>query len=482
MSDNRKAAPRTPKGKAKSRSNAEIQAVVETAHVRFHALGAGGEAVGRDAAGRTIFAPLCAPDDEAKIEITSAHSRFARGRVQRFTQLSTRRVAPPCPYYQIEAEAAPQTGCGGCQWQHIEYSMQLEAKRELVVQALRRIGKIADAEEIVAPCVASPQAFSYRNKGDFVVESHNDERKIGFFAHSTHNVVDVARCSIQSDSNNLLLEIVRKAIERGLITAFDAATKSGLLQRFVARTASNGETLLLLFKSSQTWPQSGEFARFIEERAPQVVGVLCRSEDETEILSGRDWLEETVGGLQFRLTGDGFFQINTTATPLLFESAMKLAKPQGGDRVLDLYCGVGLFALGAARLGANVVGIEQSRHAIENARFNATKNDLQAEFFAGDVTAILQQRAAKNRAQPERFEIVFLDPPRAGAADCLAEIVRLEARRIVYVSCDAATLARDVRVLTGAGYALTKAIPLDLFPQTSHVETVALLIRADETV
>ena len=450
----------------------------DTKQVRFHALGAGGEAVGRDADGRTVFALLAAPEDTAKVEIFEDHGRFARGRVVQLLSASPYRVAPICPYYQRETEGAPQPECGGCQWQHIEYSMQLQAKRELVVQTLQRIGGVTQAAEIVESCIASPQEFSYRNKGDFAVSAINDTPQIGFFAHNTHRVVDIAHCPIQNAENNALLSAVRDACDLGLAKPFSAQSGRGLLRRVLTRTSSRGESLLVVVTSGETWPQSGEFARFIRGRVPQCAGVLRRvNRKQTSLIEGREWLEESVEGLRFRVTGDGFFQINTSITPLLLQTALRLAPVQKGDRVLDLYCGVGLFALAAARLGARVLGIEQSAPAIENVRFNAQNNGLQADFVAGDVTSILSQRAQRQQKKTERFETVFLDPPRAGALSCLEEIVRLEPQRIVYVSCDVATLARDVRVLQSAGYVLVKAVPLDLFPQTAHVETVALLER-----
>ncbi len=453
-----------------------------TAKVRFHALGAGGEAVGRDTEGRTVFASLAAPDDEAAVEIVETQARFARGRIIQLLNASPHRVAPPCPYYQRETESAPQPECGGCQWQHIEYSMQLQAKRERVVQTLQRIGGVANANEIVESCIASPREFGYRNKADFVVNAQNDGWQIGFFAHNTHRVVDVAHCLIQNENNNALLSAVRAACDSGLASPFDAQSKRGVLKRVLARTSSSGETLLIVETTDETWSKSDDFARYIREYMPQCVGVLQRlNRHQTRLLSGRDWLEETVDGLRFRVTGDGFFQVNTSTTPLLLQTALRLANVQRDDRVLDLYCGVGLFALGAARLGGKVLGIEQSVQAIENARFNAQNNELQADFVAGDVAEVLRRRArehSKRKVETERFDLVLLDPPRAGAVSCLEEIVRLEPRRIVYVSCDAATLARDIRALNSAGYVLAKAVPLDLFPQTAHVETVALLERS----
>lgn len=516
-----------------------IAKTIET--VRFHGLSAGGDAVGRDENGRTIFAPLAAPDETAQVEITHSQNRFARGRIIELKQNSPHRIEPPCPYFQIEDDEtqASQPECGGCQWQHIEYSMQLAAKRELVVQALKRIGEIENADQLVELCAPSPQPFFYRNKADFVVsrgrlpsdfsneteiktKSTNSQRvipnyagsplpiadaqtpnakmpnaqtpdarfQIGFFARESHRVVDVARCLIQQEPNNLVLQAVRKACENGLATPFDARQNCGELQSAVVRTSSKNETsqneafqdeALLVLTATREWPQLEQFARFVQSRAPHLVGVLLRiSGGETRVVIGRDWLEEIVDGLKLRVASDRFFQVNSAATSLLLRTALGFADVQNGNRVLDLYCGVGLFALGLARQGAQVLGIEQNEQAIESAIFNARQNGLQAEFLAGDVAQVLRNRAKKSEragVERERVDVVLLDPPRAGAKESLSEIARLEPRRIVYVSCDAATLARDLRTLQTFGYSLKKALPIDLFPQTSHVETVALLER-----
>jgi 23S rRNA (uracil1939-C5)-methyltransferase len=571
----------------------------------FHALSASGDAVGRDAGGRTVFAPLAAPGDRAEVEIVQQHARFVRARVTHLRHLSPQRLVPPCPFYwREEPRAAPQPECGGCQLQHIEYSMQCQSKRDFVVQALARIGGVADAEQLVAPCVASPQTFAYRNKADYVVaaqkiaaekseqnigapgtqttidhepNSHapngqepngqepngqepngqepngqepngQAERKqenvqIGFFARDSHRLIDISRCLIQQEPNNLILEAVRESCAAGLAMPFDPDSGRGVLRRVIARTATNGEACLVAVTTSEAWPQEAEFARFMRQRVPQLVGVLRRTErgrtehvgaehvgaehvgaehvraehvgaehvraehvgaehvraehvraegsrakrgrggrEETRLLDGRDWLEENVEGLSLRVRGDGFFQINSWTTPLLLQTALRLAQVQPGERVLDLYCGVGLFALAMARAGAQVLGIEQNRAAVQMARENANRNNLQAEFADGD-TALVLWRQAQNKARSKRskanVDLVVLDPPRAGAAPCLLEIVRLQPRRIVYVSCDCATLARDVRFLTAAGYRLAEIVPLDLFPQTAHVEAVARLERLD---
>ena len=242
--------------------------------------------------------------------------------------------------------------------------------------------------------------------------------------------------------------------------------------RMVARTASNGESLLLVVTGPQLWRPLQAFARFVMQNVPSLRGVLHESEQgrKTRVttIEGRDWLEEEVNDLRLRVTGAGFFQVNTFLTPTLVETALNFADAQPENRALDVFCGVGLFALSLARRGAAVLGLEANPHAVQDAIFNAAQNGLQAEFKAGDAAKTL------HHLKPE-WNIALLDPPREGAAACLAPLARLRPRRIVYVSCDPATLARDVKALARSGYHLRAAVPLDLFPQTAHVETVACL-------
>lgn len=529
--------------------------------VHFHNLAAGGDAVGRDETGRAIFVPGAAPGDIALVEIEREHKVYARGRLAQLETTSAARVEPPCPFYARPVPTRPATqsdalvlsasggagdlhsaalhfadharfACGGCQWQHVEYAAQLEAKRNLVSEALRRIGGAGDSvRDVVEPCVPSPAPFAYRNKAEFVVAltvdfpeadfpeaaapfqdgeaRATDEKawRAGFFARESHQVVDVSHCLIQQEPNNGLLRAARGALEAGFATPFNPATGDGVLRRLTARTASAGDSLLIAETTDADWPQARAFAAHMRAAAPNLVGVLRRqmrhdqtrreqSHEPVQLLDGanggRDWLEETVSGLRLRVTGDGFFQVNTALTPALLETALRLAEAGPGQRVLDAFCGVGLFSLALARAGADVTGIEVSRAAVRDARDNAARNALPAAFREGDAAREMNRlahraqnlKASSRRApgKPAREpppEIVLLDPPRAGAAACVPALLRLRPRRIVYVSCDPATLARDVRALSAGGYRLARAVPLDLFPQTAHVETVAQLDLVD---
>lgn len=436
--------------------------------VHFHAIAAGGEAVGRDARNRAVFAPFGAPGDIAQVEIEEERATFARGQIQHLSEVSPLRVAPPCPFFR---PAIPAQSCGGCQIQHLNYQAQLNAKRDLVRDAFERIGKIQNAE--IGACIGSPREWNYRNKADFVVGTREQKPEIGFFAAQSHDLIDVDFCPLQIESNNRILQIGREILARNPNWAFDAQSGRGAIRRLVARTSTDGKSLLVAVVNRVNWPDAREFARQMPEKTPSLVGVLMREmRGETKLIAGQNWLEETVGDLRLRATGDGFFQVNPFLTPILVETALG-AENWNGLKVLDLFCGVGLFALALARRGADVVGIEANRQAIQDAQFNARNNGLKAAFHA--------QAAEKSlgRFCSGELDAIFLDPPRAGAANCMEKIADLRPKSVVYVSCDPATLARDAKQLVARGFALQRAIPLDLFPQTAHVETVARFARRE---
>jgi 23S rRNA (uracil1939-C5)-methyltransferase len=429
--------------------------------------------VGRDGEGRVVFAGGGLPGESAQVALTQANKSFGRGQITSLETVSPHRIAPPCPYF---------VRCGGCDWQHCDYNEQVKAKRSKVVQTLSRIGGFEreTLETLVAPCVPSPRPFAYRNKADFVVAAavkaeRQNGFEVGFFERGSHQIVDIEACPIQVEANNVLLKAARESLRRGMVSPFDAKSGRGVLRRLVMRTASDGSCLLIAVTTREKWLGARQWARWMRAQSPALRGVLQREtrgehQVEARILDGVDWLEETVGDLRLRVGGDGFFQINASLTPELVSLARRMMAIESGENCVDLFCGVGLFALSMARDGARVLGIESSARAIEDARHNASANALKAEFQIGDAAAKLGQLKAGE------WDKVLLDPPREGALSCREPLLRLAPRALVYISCDVATLARDLKVLSGA-YQLREVVPLDLFPQTAHVETVAYLVR-----
>lgn len=436
--------------------------------VEFHGMAAGGEAVGRDDGGRVVFAPYAAPGDCGAVTLDETRRSYSRGRLLSLETASPLRTAPPCPYYLPAGPADPEAACGGCQLQHLNYEAQLAAKRDIVRDALRRIGGLTEPN--VLPCLPSPQPFAYRNKADFVVAAGEGGPRIGFFARASHDLIDIARCPIQQEQNNALLQTTRAALVAGMVTPFDPATGRGVLRRLVARTAGDGTALLTAVTTGASWPRAKEFAAELMAAVPTLRGVLQRRpKGQARLLAGVDWLEEPVLGLRLRVSGEGFFQVNSALTPALVEKVLALAACEPGMAAVDLFAGVGLFGLALARAGVRVTGIEANAPAVRDAQLNARQNGLTADFRCADAAAALRALPA------DPLDLVVLDPPRAGAPGVVPELLRRRPRRIVYVSCDPATLARDVRGLCKS-YRLEQAVPVDLFPQTAHVETVAQLL------
>ena len=408
--------------------------------VKFHGIAAGGDGVGRDEQGRTVFAPFATPGDIARVEIVEEKKSFARGKIIHLEVASPQRIAPPCPYYRPDNEAL---SCGGCQIQHLDYGAQLEAKTQIVRDALTRIGGLDNPP--VELCRASPQTFGYRNKVQFFV---GEEGAIGLYARGTHRIIDIQSCPLVQAPINHVLQEMRKALAHS--DELRAAIKS-----FRIRLDSHEQLALEVeWKEGATVDKKAFFASM-----RQVLPAL--------IDPNRQKLHEQVGAMNFEVGAFDFFQVNPFLTPQLVETAVELAALQKGMRVLDLFCGAGLFGVFMATAKARVEGVDVREHLTANARLNG----LAAHGFQESATRFLQ-RAVKNG---QKYDVVLLDPPREGAAACLEPLIKLTPPRIVYVSCDPATLARDVKVLRKHNYELKRAVPFDMFPQTAHVETVALL-------
>lgn len=410
--------------------------------VTFHGITAGGDGVGRDANGRTVFAPYAAPGDVAEVSIGEERPTFARGHIVRLESVSPQRNTPPCPYF-VPQHHEESSACGGCQIQHLSYTAQLDVKRALVRDSLTHIGKFENPP--VEACVPSPQPFGYRNKAEFFV---GEDGAIGFHARRTHKVIDIARCPLLLEPLNDVLATVREL--------FAGARPARSLEM---RLDSRGAIALRAAWEPGVSFDKKAFFMALRERVPSLV-------DPNQAI-----LEEEVDGLKFRVGAFDFFQVNPSLTPSLVASALQMAAPQKGERALDLYCGSGLFGVFLARAGAVVTGVDRQGALDVNAR----KNGLNAKFVRGDAARFLRRANEQDGEKTARYDLALLDPPRAGAAQCIEPLARMRPARIVYVSCDPATLARDLKVLAAQGYRLRRAVPHDMFPQTAHVETVALL-------
>lgn len=410
------------------------------------AIAHGGEAIGRHG-DKAIFVPYAIPGERVRVEIVEEKERWARARLLEVLTPSPDRVAPPCPYFGPEQ-------CGGCQWQHIAYERQAELKQAIVADQLRRLGRIADppvADIVVLADPAAPDdapqllAFGYRNHVQFAL---TPDGQTGYRRADSHDILPIERCLLLHEQ----LDELHAALD---VTGFG-------LEGITLRAGTNtGDALILLESANDEQP---------ELTIDLPAAIVLRTPNGIQPLVGMPWLTEEILGRTYRISAESFFQVNTVGAAALVEIVAAYADVQPTDVVLDAYCGVGLFSLALAESAQQVIGIEASPAACEDFAFNA-EDRPNLDLHEGPVAEVLPAL----RSLSPRVDIVMLDPPRAGAGPAvIRELAALEPRRIVYVSCDPATLARDAVHLTQAGYRLIEAQPVDLFPQTYHVETVAL--------
>ena len=394
------------------------------------AFGGGGVARVPQEGGRggiTAFVPFTVDGDIVQVEVRSVKKRHLTGRLKKIVAPSPHRVNPPCRYF---------SRCGGCCYQHIDYPHQLEVKHDQVVQALKRIGGVQAPP--VRPVIASPNPYFYRGKAEFHFFADRDGWKAGFFDISGANIIEIERCEILDESITNSLTAVRSSLREG--------------------GRPREERLVL-------W--SGEF-----EPLPVPCCRLPGEPGEPE--NNNERITRVVKDTAFLVPRSGFFQNNKFLTGKMVDIVLEASRCSAGDSVLDLYCGSGLFSIFLAAAGARVMGIEAEGDAVECARQNALDLGLgNAQFQAGQVEDRLKALTAGD------FSIIVLDPPRAGCdKNVLSGILDLKPDRVVYISCDPATQARDLRDLLSGGFSLAFVQPLDMFPQTMHIETVALLERS----
>jgi 23S rRNA (uracil1939-C5)-methyltransferase len=383
----------------------------------------GGDGVGR-VSGLVLFVPFTVDGDEAEVEITEVRKRYARGRLVRIISPSPGRVPPVCPYFTL---------CGGCRMQHIAYDHQLELKRRQVEEIFKRIAGVSDPP--VAQPIPSPRPFGWRGKAEFhLADDRGGPHRTGLMALASHELIEVERCGIVEESINGKYREFRKALRAGDIR--DPG------ERQVIWSDEPGEPPTEIFTGPGT--------------TPDVVRI--------------------VGGVRLMVPGRGFFQANVSLVGKLVEQVVGMCGLTGRETVIDAYGGAGLFSLFLGPGAGRLFGIEGDREAVRCAGINLIRKGLpQAKFLHGDVADILRSEFTARRMSAD---VIVLDPPRDGCGEGVLEgVAALHPERIVYISCNPATLARDVRFLTGRGYGLRFLQPLDMFPQTGHIEVIASLTR-----
>ena len=423
--------------------------------------------------GRVVFVPRVIQGERWRVRLEKVNKNVAWGRGVEMLLPSPERLRPDCPLYGR---------CGGCQFRHMTYAEELRAKGRRIADALERVGRV---RLDLPPVLGAEDPLRYRSKVQFPVAEDRRGLSVGYYRPRSHDVLDAPDCLLQPRAVTRLREAFKSWMEDHRVPAYNEKTGVGLVRHLYVRTNSRDESLVCVVANGEGLPHAQALTDALRRAEPGLTGVVLNvnTRDTNVILGeryaalwGRDWLEETLCGLTFRLSVPSFFQVNHAQTEVLYRNALDFARLSGTETVLDLYCGTGSISLALARRAGRVVGAEVVPQAVEDAKENARRNGVEnAEFFCGDAGSVARRLAAEG----VRPQVVVVDPPRKGLApEVPAILAGMGPERIVYVSCDPATLARDVARLAELGYRAVQAQGVDLFPRTAHVETVVLLSRA----
>ena len=429
--------------------------------------------------GRVVFIPGTILGERWEVQLLKVKTNVAWGRAVRLLAPSPERVELDCPL---------AGRCGGCQYRHMTYEEELRAKRQRVQDALTRVGGVS----LELPQVLGAEnPLRYRNKVQFPVAQEKRGLAVGYYRARSHDVLDVDDCLLQPEAVTTLRLAFKGWMERYRVPAYDEGTCQGLIRHLYVRTNQAGEALCCVVANGTRLPHAPELVQALRQAVPSLAGLVLNTntKDTNVILGpnyrtiwGRDFLEERLCGMTFRLSVPSFFQINRAQTERLYTQALEFAGLTGQETVLDLYCGIGTISLALAQRAGQVIGAEIVPEAVQDAQANAARNQVDnARFLCGDAVEAAFQLAAEG----VRPQVICVDPPRKGLAPEVPEILASMAPdRIVYVSCDPATLARDVKRFGELGYPAVKARAVDLFPRTAHVETVVLLSqqKPDDTI
>lgn len=446
--------------------------------LKIEDLGSDGLGIGR-VEGMAVFVKDTVIGDEIQAKIIKLKKNYAFGRLEKILTPSPDRVEPVCP-------VARQ--CGGCQIQAMAYPAQLRFKENKVRNSLTRIGGFApeQIDRIMEPIIGMEVPFHYRNKAQFPIGTDREGRlKAGFYAGRTHSIIDNHDCALGIPQNKEILEAVLEHMRSHRISAYDETTGKGLVRHVMTRCGfATGQIMVCIVINGNRMPGEKELVRSLS-CLPGMTGILLNYNKEktnvilgreTCLLWGKEYIEDRIGAVTYRISSLSFYQVNPVQTERLYNTALEYAGLTGSETVWDLYCGIGTISLFLAQKARKVYGVEIVPEAIRDAKENAALNGLDnTEFFVGKAEEVLPEKY-KNEAI--HADVIVIDPPRKGCEESVLEtMIRMAPSRIVYVSCDPATLARDLRFLCDRGYELKRVRATDMFPMSVHVETVCLMSR-----
>ncbi len=426
--------------------------------------------------GFTVFVPMSVTGDVAEIVIVKVLSRYAVGRLLTLVTPSPYRVEPKCPVYKR---------CGGCHLQHIDYKAQLEIKKDFIVSAMERIGgfKGIKCDNVIG--MEKPER--YRNKCIFPFGiDRNGEVQSGFYAKRSHEIIPVDDCMMGSEINHRIVDAVKEYMRENKVSVYDEGSHKGLVRRVFIRDGKvSGEIMVVISINGTTLPHKDKLVDRLTAISENIVSIYININEsrgntvlglENKLIYGKNVIVDTLCGIEFEISPHSFYQINPIMTEKLYGKALQFAQISENDTVLDVYCGIGTISLAAAKKAKIVTGVEIVEQAICDAKKNAENNGIKNAIFFADSAENAVPKLISEGLSPD---IVILDPPRKGSDEAtLKAIASVMPDRIIYVSCNVSTLARDAKFLAELGYTPTKCVGVDMFPHTAHVEVVCCLERA----
>ncbi|WP_313346947.1 23S rRNA (uracil(1939)-C(5))-methyltransferase RlmD [Sedimentibacter sp.] len=423
-----------------------------------------------------VFVSVAITGDVVEIEITETKKNYAVGQIINIVKPSEFRIKSPCEHYEQ---------CGGCQLMHMDYNKQLKYKKNRVINELNR-ADVKFEESVVEDTIGMKDPYRYRNKTAFSVTEKNNEILIGPYEQGTYNTVDISSCMLQSKEADDVVKAFKNLMIKYDIKAYDKNTRQGVVRNIVIRNNRRNELMLIIVTTAEKFQNKDDLVAEITSLVPSIKTVVQNINDKyTNLILGRKnitiygegTITDTIDDLIFTISPETFFQINPVQTEKLYQKAIQYADIGKDDICFDIYCGIGTISLMAAKKAKKVYGVEIVEQSIINARENAKKNNINnIEFFAGKAEIIVPKLYKQNI----KADIVIVDPPRKGCEkEVIDTIINMSPKKVVYVSCNPSTLARDIKLLENSGYKLKKTQPVDQFPWTVHVETVILLRRLD---
>lgn len=441
--------------------------------VTIYALAYGGEGIAKHE-GLVVFVPEALPGDHVVVSIVQIKKRFARGELKRIIEPSNKRIEPFCSHADR---------CGGCHWQHFNYSHQLKAKQAFVENAVQHVGQLKAIH--ICPVIKAQQTQAYRHKIQIPFQQVDHRMQAGFYAKQTHQVVPIQTCPVQPALGNRIFKFFYELAKKYGYHGYNEMEHQGQIRHLILRLGKQTkEVLIIIVTNGIVLPKLNEFAQELHQVFPEIVGVVQNiNQARTNVilgpgfktLYGRSYLYEEIRGIKYRVSAESFFQVNPFQLEQLADTVLAYAALTGREKVVDLYCGVGFFSFEAAKRARMVYGIESVPGAIEDAQANKYLNQFDnVEFKCQDASNGVDQLIRRGFVP----DVLILDPPRKGCdSGLLKKMAEWKTKRIIYVSCNPVTLARDLAVLNKIGYWVQQIQPIDLFPQTYHVESVASLVK-----